>query len=120
MSEDANNEKAALEEFFACRPAPAGESSDDDDNDEDFLEHVKRDRAQRRVKELSEGQETQRLVLEAERAARSGQLMDGVTFYTQALEIEPTNVGVLSARASLCGRLNLHKATLHDVQKAGI
>ena len=40
--------------------------------------------------------------------------MDGVAGYTQALELDPTNVGLLSARASLCARLNLHKATLHD------
>eukprot|EP00966_Prymnesium_polylepis_P235576 5448829-Prymnesium_polylepis.1 len=40
--------------------------------------------------------------------------MDGVAFYTQALEVEPTNVGLLYARGGLCARLNLHKATLHD------
>ena len=40
--------------------------------------------------------------------------MDAVGMYTEALAIEPQNVGLYAARASLTGRLNLHQAVLHD------
>jgi ankyrin repeat protein len=109
------SEKETLAAFFAARPTPGDKNDDDnDDDDEDFLEAIKRERAQRRVQEAAGSREVGAFVQEAERAVREGRLMDGVAYYTQALEVDPTNVGVLAARASLCGRLNLHKATLHD------
>lgn len=106
--------EAQLSTFMQGRPAAADGGADDSESDSELLEAVAAARLERRAAESETSRDVAKLVARAEREAGKNQLMKAVELYTEALALEPTNVGLFSARGSACARLNLHKATLHD------
>jgi tetratricopeptide (TPR) repeat protein len=100
-------------EFMARRAAP-DDDSDDSEEVAAALAQAQLDRRVRQAEEAGSVREVSALVRQAEEATAAGQHMDAVARYTDALAIAPRRVELLEARGSLCARLNLHKATLHD------
>ena len=87
---------------------------DDDDDEDEVLAAAAAARKNRRQAERATGREVAGLVQRAQELTSQSRHMDAVGVYTEALALEPMNVNLLAARASLTGRLNLHQAVLHD------
>ena len=100
--------------FMAMRAAGRDEDSDDEEGVSAALAAAKIDREQRRRDDKQMHRAVEALVSRAQQALANGQAMDAIGGYTEALALDPQNVGLLVARGNLCARLNHHKATLHD------
>lgn len=112
-SSSASDERANLAAFMLSRQ----QINDDDDDDEDTaaaLAEAAAARKERRAAEKKTGASVRHLIERAEAAAAQNRLMDAIGHYTEALALDERNVNILAARASLCGRMNLFQAVLHD------
>jgi tetratricopeptide (TPR) repeat protein len=109
----ASDERANLAAFMLSRQQ-INDDDDDDDETAAALAEAAAARHARRDAEKKTGASVQRLVQRAEAAAAQNKLMDAVGFFTEALALDERNVNILAARASLCGRMNLFQAVLHD------
>lgn len=96
------------------RQTIAADNSDDEAEEAAALAEAAAARKQRRQDEKTTNRAVNELVSLGQRATSENRLMDAVQHYTEALALEPQNVNLLAARASLTGRLQLHQAVLHD------
>ena len=109
----ASDDRANVAAFMLGRQS----IQDDDDDDAEEAAALAEAAAARQVRRSAERESSRavaQLVQRAEQFSAAEQYMDAVGMYTEALAIEPQNVGLYAARASLTGRLNLHQAVLHD------
>lgn len=109
----ASDERANVAAFMLGRQK-LDDNDDDDAEEAAALAEAAAARKERRSAERESGRAVAQLVERAERLVAAQQYMDAVGLYTEALALEPQNVGLYAARASLTGRLNLHQAVLHD------
>ena len=94
-----------------------GRCDDDDDDDDDTaaaLAEAAAARQQRRAQEAGSRQAAAVLVERAEVAVARGALLEGVSRYTDAIELRPHDVDLLAVRGQLCARLDRAHAALHD------
>ena len=114
-SNSAADERANVAAFFLGRQR-IDDASDADDAAEEAaaLAEAAAARRERHAAERESGRAVSRLVERAQSMEGANRLMDAIQLYTEALAIEPQNVNLLAARASLTGRMNLHQAVLHD------
>ena len=107
-----SDEAEAVRAFMAARAAPPG--SDSDEDLAEALEEARLSRQERRAQDRVDGQAVSKLIADAETAASRGQHMDAVARWSEAIALQPHNCELLAARASVCAKLDLHKACLHD------
>ena len=98
------------------RAAQARDGSSDDDDEETAaaLAEAAAARQRRRAQETGNRHASAVLIEQAEVAVARGALLEGISRYTDAIELRPHDVDLLAVRGQLCARIDRAHAALHD------
>ena len=113
---DRSNEADGVHTFMRGRAAQARDGSSDDDDEETAaaLAEAAAARQRRRAQETGNRHASAVLIEQAEVAVARGALLEGISRYTDAIELRPHDVDLLAVRGQLCARIDRAHAALHD------
>ena len=113
---DRSNEADCVHTFMRGRAAQARDGSSDDDDEETAaaLAEAAAARQRRRAQETGNRHASAVLIEQAEVAVARGALLEGISRYTDAIELRPHDVDLLAVRGQLCARIDRAHAALHD------